>query len=73
MLPNNSHILGARKLARRCSDSNNKYKSGFKKTNIPDPEAKKSGHTEEAVPSCYLGSCVVETIPSLRYSFILRK
>lgn len=43
------------------------------KKNIPDPEAKKSGHTEEAVPSCYLGSCVMETIPSLRYSFILRK
>lgn len=46
------------------------YKSGFKKPNIPDPEAKKSGHIEEAVPSCYLGSCVVKTIPSLRYSFI---
>lgn len=43
------------------------------KKNIPDPEAKKSGHTEEAVPSCYLGSCAMETIPSLRYSFILRK
>jgi len=45
------------------------YKSGFKKPNIPDPEGKKSGHIEEAVPSCYLGSCVVKTIPGLRYSF----
>lgn len=31
MLPIKSRILGARKLARRCSDSSNKYKSGFKK------------------------------------------
>lgn len=46
------------------------YKSGFKKLNVLDPEAKISGHIEEAMPICYLGAYVMKTIPRLRYSFI---
>lgn len=49
------------------------YKSGFKKKNVLNPEARISGHIEEAVPICYLGSCVMETIPNLRYSFLSLK
>lgn len=63
-------FLGQESWQRDATTALTQYKSGFKKPNVLDPEAKISGHIEEATPICYLGADVVKTIPSLRYSFI---